>query len=69
MNEVALTAREREVYALIVEGYSNKEISYRLGIAEGTVKVHVGSILDKYNLPSRAKIIVQWWRSQGVAAA
>ena len=42
-----LTPRETEVMRLVAGGYSNREIGEALGAAEGTVKVHVSSILSK----------------------
>jgi DNA-binding NarL/FixJ family response regulator len=42
-----LTAREREVLALMAEGRSNAGIARRLWVTEGTVEKHVRSILDK----------------------
>jgi DNA-binding NarL/FixJ family response regulator len=48
----ALTAREREVLALMAEGRSNYGIATRLVITEGAVEKHVRSILSKLNLPS-----------------
>ena len=51
----SLTAREREVLAMLGEGLSNLEISKRLGIGVGTVKTHVGSILDKTGSDSRVQ--------------
>jgi predicted ATPase/DNA-binding CsgD family transcriptional regulator len=52
----AITAREREVAALIARGYSNPEIATTLVIARGTVKRHVENILTKLALSSRAEI-------------
>jgi serine/threonine-protein kinase PknK len=46
-----LTAREREVLALIAEGRSNGGIATRLYISEGAVQKHVRSILSKLRLP------------------
>jgi DNA-binding NarL/FixJ family response regulator len=46
-----LSAREREVLALMAEGRSNTGIAHRLWVAEGTVEKHVRSILTKLNLP------------------
>ncbi|AHK34034.1 protein kinase/transcriptional regulator [Rhodococcus opacus PD630] len=47
----ALSAREREVLALMAEGRSNAGIARRLWVTEGTVEKHVRSILTKLNLP------------------
>jgi two-component system nitrate/nitrite response regulator NarL len=53
-----LTAREREVMALLAEGLSNKAIARRLGVAERTAKFHVESILGKLGAETRAEAIV-----------
>jgi DNA-binding NarL/FixJ family response regulator len=47
----ALTAREREVLALMAEGRSNAGIAHQLWVTEGTVEKHVRSILTKLTLP------------------
>jgi DNA-binding NarL/FixJ family response regulator len=46
-----LSAREREVLALMAEGRSNAGIAHRLWVTEGTVEKHVRAILTKLNLP------------------
>ena len=46
----ALSAREREVLALMAEGRSNAGIARRLWVSEGTVEKHVRSILTKLSL-------------------
>jgi len=53
-----LTARERQVLALIVNGKSNKEISGLLGITEGTVKCHVNVILERLGVSDRTQAAV-----------
>jgi DNA-binding NarL/FixJ family response regulator len=50
-----LSARECEVLALIVQGYSNQEIGEDLGIARNTVKNHLRSILAKLGVRNRAQ--------------
>jgi DNA-binding NarL/FixJ family response regulator len=53
----ALTARETEVLRMIAEGLANKEIAWRLGISEHTVKFHVSSLLGKLGAGSRTEAI------------
>jgi two-component system nitrate/nitrite response regulator NarL len=53
-----LSAREREILALIARGDSNKLIARELDIAETTVKIHVQHILRKLNLTSRVQAAV-----------
>jgi DNA-binding NarL/FixJ family response regulator len=51
----ALTPREREVLALIGRGFANKRIALELGIAEKTVKTHVGHVLAKLGVSDRTQ--------------
>ena len=53
-----LTAREREVLAMIGRGASNAEIADRLFLGGATVKTHVGRILSKLHLRDRPAAIV-----------
>jgi len=52
-----LTAREMEVFKLLGEAKSNASIADALFISEHTVKVHVGRILEKLGLSSRAEAV------------
>jgi DNA-binding NarL/FixJ family response regulator len=55
-DNIALSERELDVAALIVEGQSNKEISTALAISEPTVKKHVGHLLEKLGLQDRLQV-------------
>jgi two-component system NarL family response regulator len=55
INHAELTERELEVLKLIAKGRSNKEIGSALGIAEVTVKLHVGHLLTKLNANDRTQ--------------
>jgi DNA-binding NarL/FixJ family response regulator len=50
-----LTRREREVLELIAAGRSNKRIAFELGIAEKTVKTHVGHVFAKLGVTDRTQ--------------
>lgn len=54
----ALTAREREVLALIGAGLSSAEIARRLHITEGTVKGHVSAVLDRLEAGNRGQAAI-----------
>jgi len=54
----SLTAREREVLALITEGLGNAEIAARLSISEKTVRNHVSNLFDKLGVWTRAQAMV-----------
>jgi Response regulator containing a CheY-like receive r domain and an HTH DNA-binding domain len=53
-----LTNREKEVACQVSIGSSNKVIARELGISDGTVKLHVKSILKKLSLSSRVEVAV-----------
>lgn len=53
-----LTPRETEILGLLAEGLSNKMIARNLGITDGTVKLHVKSILRKLEVHSRVEAAV-----------
>lgn len=57
-----LTAREREVAALVAEGRSNGQIAQALYISTKTASVHVSNILTKLGLSNRAEIAAWWVR-------
>jgi len=54
-----LSPREREVYALIADGLSNRQIAKLLYIEESTVKRHAQNIYDKLHIRSRVALRVQ----------
>ena len=52
-----LTNRQHEVLSYITEGFSNKQIALKLGIAENTVKVHVSTIFVIFSVKNRKACI------------
>ncbi len=53
-----LTAREREIICFVSKGLQNKVIASKLGISEGTVKLHVHNIYAKLGLSNRVELAV-----------
>ncbi len=62
---VDLTAREREVLALVAGGLSNKQIARRLGIAEKTVKAHLTSVFQRLDVSDRTQAAL-WAREHHI---
>lgn len=54
----ALSTREQAVVALVVKGLRNREIAALLGIAEGTVKVHLHKVYEKLGVGSRTELVI-----------
>jgi DNA-binding NarL/FixJ family response regulator len=57
--EKVLTPREFEIARAVAEGLRNKEIAERLGIAEGTVKIHLHVIYHKLNIDGRIALVLR----------
>lgn len=55
---IPLSARERDIIILIAEGYDNKNIASKLGLAEGTVRNNISRMLDKLGLKDRTQLAV-----------
>ena len=53
-----LTERERQIILVLSEGITNKEIGRRLGLTEGTVKVHLHRIYRKLGIANRTALAI-----------
>lgn len=58
----SLTAREHEVLKLVAHGLTNRQISEKLSISEGTVERHVHDILSKLGVANRTE--AAWYARQ-----
>jgi DNA-binding NarL/FixJ family response regulator len=61
----ALTTREREVFALLADGHSNREIARVLRVSEKTVKTHVSAVLAKLGVADRTQAALLAVRESG----
>ena len=59
-DEYDLTDKEQEVFALVAEGYSNREIAKSLYLSEGTVRNYISRLLEKLNLRDRTQLAI-WY--------
>jgi DNA-binding CsgD family transcriptional regulator len=66
--DAKLTPKQVEVLSLAADGLSNRQIATRLGIAEGTVKLHMSAIYLKLNVERRGEAIVLARRMEEVRA-
>lgn len=56
--DLGLTERQAQVLALLVQGMSNKMLCRELGLAEGTVKVHVAAVLKALRVANRTQAVL-----------
>lgn len=56
--DLGLTGRQTEVLALLVQGKPNKIICRELGLAEGTVKIHISAILKALGVANRTQAVI-----------
>lgn len=56
---ILLSARQQEVLALLCAGHANKEIEYRLGIAERTVRAHLTELFHALGVQTRVQAVLR----------
>lgn len=54
-----LTTREKEVFALLVNGLTTKEIAASLKISEKTVRNHISNVMQKLGVKGRANAVIE----------
>lgn len=58
MNKI-LTPREKEIFDLLIDNLTTKEIANRLKISEKTVRNHISNVLQKLGVKGRAAAVVE----------
>ena len=59
MNKSILTKREKEVFNLLIQNYSTKEMANKLKISEKTVRNHISNTIQKLGVKSRAQAVIE----------
>lgn len=57
-----LTPREREIFNLLIDDFTTKEIAKQLGISEKTVRNHISNTIQKLGVSGRAQAILELLR-------
>lgn len=66
---LSITNREYEVFGLLGQGMTNKQIGIRLGISQYTVRDHVSSLLRKMEVSSRVELAIASAKSTSIVSA
>ena len=59
MSKGILTNREREVFELLISNYTTKEIAFKLGISEKTVRNHISNVMQKLDVKGRSSAVIE----------
>jgi DNA-binding NarL/FixJ family response regulator len=55
-----VSPRQSQILALMAEGYSDKQIAQRIGVAYPTVRTHIDRIFRDHGLRNRAEAVAVW---------
>lgn len=54
-----LTTREKEIFLLLIDNHSTKEIAKKLGISEKTVRNHISNVMQKLGTKERVSTVIE----------
>lgn len=54
-----LTPREKEIFNLLINNYTTKEIAKKLSISEKTVRNHISNVMQKLDVSGRAAAVIE----------
>lgn len=57
--QTILTPREKQVFELLIQNYSTKEIAQMMGISDKTVRNHISNVMLKLGVKGRAQAVVE----------
>jgi DNA-binding CsgD family transcriptional regulator len=57
-----LTERQTKIVEMIAAGYTDKQLSSRLGMAPGTLRTHLDRMFRRFGVHSRAALVACWLR-------
>lgn len=59
MNNSILTKREYEIFSLLIQDYTTREIAFNLGISEKTVRNHISNVIQKLGVTGRSSAVIE----------
>ena len=62
LTQKILTPREKQVFSLLIENYSTKEIAEKMHISDKTVRNHISNVMLKLGVKGRAQAVVELLR-------
>lgn len=66
MNNKVLTNREKEVFDLLIDNMTTKEIANNLKISEKTVRNHISNVIQKLGVKGRAQAVIELVRLEEI---
>ena len=63
---IILTPREKEIFNLLIENNTAKEISNKLNISEKTVRNHISNVMQKLGVKGRAAAVIELLKLQEI---
>lgn len=64
LTQKILTPREKQVFSLLIENYSTKEIAEKMQISDKTVRNHISNVMLKLGVKGRAQAVVELLRNE-----
>ena len=66
MNNKVLTKREKEVFDLLIDNMTTKEIANKLNISEKTIRNHISNVIQKLGVKGRSQAVIELIRLEEI---